>query len=94
MHDRADAALILVGHASVFDRDGFRHAISTTAALRDPGSPGLAAGVLGISAEVVEQSYNRAGQVQAMTKHATLMQTRLAALKQSADESSIQDPVT
>ena len=43
----------------------FRHAIATTAPMRDPSHPGVAAGLLGISKEVVEQSYNRAGQSQA-----------------------------
>lgn len=54
----------------------FRHAIATTAALRDPGHPGLAAGVLGGSAEVIEQHYNRAGQIQATQKHAAMLEQR------------------
>jgi integrase len=44
----------------------FRHAIATTAALRDPAHPGLAAGLLGITSPVIEEHYNRAGQTQAM----------------------------
>lgn len=43
----------------------FRHAIGTTAPMRDPAHPGLAAGVLGISAATVELHYDRAGQSQA-----------------------------
>ena len=43
----------------------FRHAIATTATLRDPANPGLAAGLLGISGQVLEEHYNRAGQSQA-----------------------------
>jgi site-specific recombinase XerC len=43
----------------------FRHAIATTATLRDPAYPGLAAGLLGISGPVIEEHYNRAGQSQA-----------------------------
>lgn len=54
----------------------FRHAIGTTAALRDPGHPGLAAGVLGISDGVLEQHYNRAGQSQAAAKFADLIEQR------------------
>jgi hypothetical protein len=45
----------------------FRHAIATTATLRDPDHPGLAVGVLGISGAVLEEHYNRAGQSQAVT---------------------------
>ena len=40
----------------------FRHAIGTTAPMRDPTHPGLAAGMLGISAAMVELHYDRAGQ--------------------------------
>lgn len=43
----------------------FRHAACTTAAVRMPEYPNLAADLLGISADTVEQSYNRAGQVHA-----------------------------
>jgi hypothetical protein len=45
----------------------FRHAIGTTAPMRDPAHPGVAAGLLGISADVLEQHYNRAAQSQAAT---------------------------
>ena len=41
----------------------FRHAVATGSALRDPGNPGIGAGVLGISKEVAQESYNRAGQI-------------------------------
>jgi hypothetical protein len=43
----------------------FRHAIATTAALRDPASPGLAVGLLKISGPVIDEHYNWAGQSQA-----------------------------
>ena len=45
----------------------FRHAIATTAVLRDPTHPGLAAGLLGITGTVIEEHYVRAGQSQAAT---------------------------
>ena len=54
----------------------FRHAIATSSALRDPGSPGLAAGVLGGSAQVIEQHYNRAGQIQAARAYAQVVEQR------------------
>jgi hypothetical protein len=54
----------------------FRHALSTTAALHDPGYPGLAAGALGISAQTVERSYNLAGQSAAISKLASLNEAR------------------
>ena len=44
----------------------FRHAIATTAPLRAPEHPGLAAPLLGISKEVVETHYNRSQQVSAV----------------------------
>ena len=54
----------------------FRHAIGTTAPLRDPTNPGLAAGVLGVSKTMVEQHYNRAGQIEATTKWAEVIEAR------------------
>lgn len=60
----------------------FRHAIGTTAALRDPGHPGLAAGLLGISAEVLEQHYNRAGQSLAASRYDELIEKRRRELQQ------------
>ena len=54
----------------------FRHAIATSSALRDPGSPGLAAGVLGGSRQVIEQHYNRAGQIHAARKYAQMVEQR------------------
>jgi site-specific recombinase XerD len=47
----------------------FRHAIATTAPLRDPSHPGLAAPLLGISKGVVEANYNRANQVMAVQQY-------------------------
>jgi site-specific recombinase XerD len=49
----------------------FRHAIATTATLRAPENPGLAAGLLGISPAILEQHYNRASQCQAGTRFAS-----------------------
>jgi hypothetical protein len=46
----------------------FRHAIATTAPLRDPTTPGLGASVMGISVAVNEAHYNRANQVLALQK--------------------------
>lgn len=54
----------------------FRHAIATSSVLRDPASPGLAAGVLGGSAQVIEQHYNRAGQIHAARKYAEMLERR------------------
>jgi len=58
----------------------FRHAIATTAALRGYAMPGLAAGVLGISAGVIEQNYNRAGQAEAAANYNALLEARLRSL--------------
>lgn len=52
---------------TAFGPHRFRHAIGTTAPLLDPANPGVAAGLLGISPEVLERHYNRAGQSQATT---------------------------
>ena len=68
--------LSLLRFGIAFGPHRFRHAIATTAALRDPGNPGLAAGVLGGSAEVIEQYYNRAGQIEAAQKLAALLEQR------------------
>jgi hypothetical protein len=54
----------------------FRHALATTAALRCPEHPGLAAAVLGISTGIVEQHYNRAGQIDASRKLTALVERR------------------
>ncbi|OJY78485.1 MAG: hypothetical protein BGP12_00045 [Rhodospirillales bacterium 70-18] len=51
----------------------FRHAVTTTAALRLPGHRGLAAELLGITAHVAEQSYNRADAVNAANKFDKMM---------------------
>jgi hypothetical protein len=58
---------------TAFGPHRFRHAIGTTAPLRDPANPGVAAGMLGISKEVLEWHYNRAGQSQATTAFAKLI---------------------
>ena len=55
----------------------FRHAIATTLALRDPGNPGMAAAMLGISAAVAEEHYKRRpGQIQASRTYAQLVEQR------------------
>ena len=46
-----------------FSAHRFRHMAATTLPLRRPDRPGLGAAVLGVSKQVVEQHYNRAGQV-------------------------------
>ena len=58
---------------TAFGPHRFRHAIGTTAPTRDPANPGVAAGLLGISREVLEQHYNRAGQTLATTAFAKLI---------------------
>ncbi len=50
---------------TAFGPHRFRHALGTTAPLADPANPGVASAVLGISARMVEEHYNRAGQVEA-----------------------------
>jgi hypothetical protein len=62
----------------------FRHAIATTATLRDPDHPGLAVGVLGISGAVLEEHYNRAGQSQAVTMFDQAAARRRARLRRAA----------
>ena len=59
----------------------FRHALATTATLRLPSHPGLAAGMMGISAQVVNEHYDRASQVQATTLFDTALARRLARLR-------------
>jgi hypothetical protein len=54
----------------------FRHSIGTTAPLLAPGHPGLAAGLLGITADVLEQHYNRSSQCQAGKRFAKLVDQR------------------
>jgi integrase len=62
----------------------FRHAIATTAALCDPGSPGLAAGLLGITGQVLEEHYNRAGQNQAAIMFDKAITSRRERLRRAA----------
>ena len=54
----------------------FRRALATTAALRCSDDPGLAAAVMGISPGVVEEHYNRAGQIHASRKLTALVERR------------------
>ena len=53
-----------------------RHAIATTAALRAPDQPGLAADLLNISNQTVDGHYNRADQTMAAVTFAALMDAR------------------
>ncbi|KDM68272.1 tyrosine-type recombinase/integrase [Acidiphilium sp. JA12-A1] len=46
-----------------FSAHRFRHMVATTLPLRRPDRPGLGAAVLGVSKQVVEQHYYRAGQI-------------------------------
>ncbi len=46
----------------------FRHALGTTAPLKDQAHPGVAAAILGISGRMVEQHYNRATQANVAAK--------------------------
>ena len=83
-HERMAAKAIqarVIRHTKVrfgigFGPHRFRHALATTAALRAPDQPELAAGVLGITTTVVEQHYNRAGQVQAAMTYAELIEAQ------------------
>jgi integrase len=66
----------------------FRHAIATTATLRDPDHPGLAVGVLGISGHVLDEHYNRAGQSQAVTMFDKAIARRCARLRRAAAQTN------
>ena len=46
----------------------FRHALGTTAPLKDPAHPGIAAAILGSSGRMVEEHYNRATQANVAAK--------------------------
>jgi site-specific recombinase XerC len=59
----------------------FRHALATTATLRLPSHPGLAAGMMGISAQVVNEHYDRASQVEATIQVDAALARRLARLR-------------
>jgi integrase len=56
----------------------FRHAVSTTSAVRLSEYRGLAAGLLGISASTVEQSYSRPGQAHAALQFDAILDQREA----------------
>ncbi len=62
----------------------FRHSIATTVSLRLPEAPGVAAGLLGISKDVVENSYNRAKQVEAAIAYDRLIERRRTQMKASS----------
>ncbi len=59
-----------------FGPHAFRHAAATTAALRDPACPNLASSMLGISPEIAEGHYNRAGQIQAAKNYAAMLEKK------------------
>ncbi|HET6804185.1 MAG TPA: tyrosine-type recombinase/integrase, partial [Frateuria sp.] len=62
---------------AAFGPHRFRHALGTTAPLVDPAHPGVASAVLGISAHMVEEHYNRAGQQEAAKRfHAAFREER------------------
>jgi site-specific recombinase XerD len=66
---------------TAFGPHRFRHAIATTAPLLDPANPGLAAALLGISQETIDNSYNRSKQNNAVLAfHACLERRRTAIL--------------
>jgi integrase len=54
----------------------FRHAIATTVPLKAPEAPGLAAALLGISRETVQEHYDRASQVKAVNLFQTMLETQ------------------
>ncbi len=63
-----------------FGPHAFRDALATTAALRAPGNPALAAAVLGVSTGIVERHYNRAGQLHAVRSLTAMVERRGRAL--------------
>ncbi len=65
---------------TAFGPHRFRHAIATSAPRLAPQNPGLAAAILGISPEVVQESYNRAGQTQAALAFEAFLKSRQAEL--------------
>ena len=58
---------------TTFGPHRFRHAMGTTAPLKDPAHPGVAASILGISGRMVEQHYNRATQADVGGKFGTAL---------------------
>jgi hypothetical protein len=66
---------------TAFATHRFRYSLATTAVLRAPEMPGLAAAVMGISAPVIEQAYARAGQVLAVRQFAEVLEHRRARLR-------------
>jgi hypothetical protein len=53
---------------TAFGPHRFRYALVTSSLLDDPAHPGLAAGLLGITGEMVEEHYDRADQVSAVNR--------------------------
>lgn len=62
-----------------FGTHTFRYAIGSTAPQVNPSEPGLAAAVLGISARVLQESYNRAGQAAAAQRFQAMLRADRAA---------------
>src|SRR5271156_3840114 len=74
-------SLTLARFGTAFGTHRFRHAVASSAPLMDPENPGLAAGLLGISRDVVQQNYNRANQVHAARTFDALMSRRAKILE-------------
>ena len=68
--------LSLKRFGQAFGTHRFRHAIATTLALRCPEIPALGAAVLGITVDVADQHYIRAGQIEASRTYANLVEER------------------
>jgi site-specific recombinase XerD len=66
---------------TAFGPHRFRHAIASTAPHLDPSNPLLAAELLGISRETVQESYNRAGSARAATAYEKCLARRIAAIR-------------
>lgn len=65
-----------------FSAHRFRHMVATTLPLRRPDRPGLGAAVLGVSKQIIEQHYNRGGQIRAATEYQALLTEQMAVLKE------------
>jgi hypothetical protein len=65
----------------------FRHCLGTTAPLKDPKYPGVAAAILGISGRMVEEHYNRARQAEVANSIHTSLHKQRANLRSLAERS-------
>jgi len=66
---------------TAFGPHRFRYAIATTAALRVPGHPSLAAELLGSTGLNMERNYNHADQIQTGTRHMQLLEQLILGIK-------------